>query len=249
MTLYETDVLIVNHFESGNLLHSKWKYNPTTDEFVQAIKEFRPIAERTPFVTSLWNLSNLEFVIPPELQKWVDQFLNVPIVTKKPDVRAAYVVSSNLRAQLSANEIMEKGDAKLVPQFFIDDNYAIRTLYGQTNMVRKKQSKMEPLGFSTGDSSVSFQIEIDADHAETYMKMAHFFYKNKEYLDLIRKKLQTLTFREKEICKFIANGMDNQNIAGKLSISYDTVKTHRKNIFRKLNCHTPMEMAIYSMFL
>lgn len=44
-----------------------------------------------------------------------------------------------------------------------------------------------------------------------------------------------LTKREKEILGHIAGGMTNPEIAKKLFLSVDTIKTHRKNMMRKLN--------------
>ncbi len=43
-----------------------------------------------------------------------------------------------------------------------------------------------------------------------------------------------LTFRETEIVRLIADGMANRDIAEKLFLSIHTVKTHRKNIIKKL---------------
>jgi len=43
-----------------------------------------------------------------------------------------------------------------------------------------------------------------------------------------------LSFRESEIVHLIADGMANKEIAEKLFLSVHTVKTHRKNIIRKL---------------
>jgi len=44
-----------------------------------------------------------------------------------------------------------------------------------------------------------------------------------------------LTRREKEVLELIAEGMTNNEIAGKLFISITTVDTHRKNVMAKLN--------------
>lgn len=44
-----------------------------------------------------------------------------------------------------------------------------------------------------------------------------------------------LTEREKELLKWMAEGTDYKAIAGKAYISYDTVRTHVKNIYRKLH--------------
>lgn len=44
----------------------------------------------------------------------------------------------------------------------------------------------------------------------------------------------TLSTREKEILNFIADEYTNTEIADKLFISVDTVKTHRKNLLEKM---------------
>ena len=47
--------------------------------------------------------------------------------------------------------------------------------------------------------------------------------------------LPPLTKREKEVLTHIAEGLTNTQIAEKLFISIDTVDTHRKNLYTKLN--------------
>ena len=48
-------------------------------------------------------------------------------------------------------------------------------------------------------------------------------------------RIPALTKREKEVLKYIAEGMTNLQISEKLFISVDTVDTHRKNLHTKLN--------------
>ncbi|NWD65969.1 two component system response regulator [Pseudomonas sp. IPO3774] len=48
---------------------------------------------------------------------------------------------------------------------------------------------------------------------------------------------QSLTARERQTLKLIAEGNRNRDIAEKLSISIKTVETHRLNLMRKLNAH------------
>jgi DNA-binding NarL/FixJ family response regulator len=44
-----------------------------------------------------------------------------------------------------------------------------------------------------------------------------------------------LTDREKEVLTCIVNGMSHKMIAAELKISYDTVRSHTKNIYKKLD--------------
>jgi len=57
----------------------------------------------------------------------------------------------------------------------------------------------------------------------------------------------TLTKREKEIIKKIAEEMSNQQIADDLNISLRTVETHRRNIMQKLNVKNAVSLVRYAV--
>ena len=56
----------------------------------------------------------------------------------------------------------------------------------------------------------------------------------------------SLTLRERQVLKQIAEGAGNQTIAVNLSISPKTVETHRLNIMRKLDVHKAVELVHWS---
>lgn len=56
-----------------------------------------------------------------------------------------------------------------------------------------------------------------------------------------------LTQREIEIVKYIAGGFTTPQISENLSISQHTLKTHRKNIFRKTNCRNVADLVNYAI--
>lgn len=59
--------------------------------------------------------------------------------------------------------------------------------------------------------------------------------KSLRYETELQKKLPKLTKREKEVLILIAEGLTNIQISEKLFISIDTVDSHRKNLYTKLN--------------
>lgn len=104
----------------------------------------------------------------------------------------------------------------------------------------------------------------DATHSELMMAMEHVM-TGERYLSpgisekviegyLEGKKLSkgktawdTLTNREREILKLIAEGYKNKGIAKDLCISTKTVEKHRANLMKKLDLHNTAELTAYAM--
>jgi len=59
--------------------------------------------------------------------------------------------------------------------------------------------------------------------------------------------LTLLTDPEREVLQLVAEGKVNSQIAGVLSISVNTVETHRKRIMEKLDLHTTADLVRFAM--
>lgn len=55
-----------------------------------------------------------------------------------------------------------------------------------------------------------------------------------------------MTSREREVIKLIAEGLSNKDIAHRLHLATDTVKSHVHNILKKLALHTRLEIARFA---
>ena len=58
---------------------------------------------------------------------------------------------------------------------------------------------------------------------------------------------ESLTDREKQVLKLVAEGQSNKVIARNLGISDGTVKLHVKAILRKLKVHSRVEAAVLAV--
>lgn len=58
---------------------------------------------------------------------------------------------------------------------------------------------------------------------------------------------RTLTKRESEILRLVAQGLSSRRIAEKLYLSVSTVNTHRANLMQKLNIHDTAGLVRYAM--
>ncbi len=63
----------------------------------------------------------------------------------------------------------------------------------------------------------------------------------------VRTAWETLTQREREILKLIAEGYKNKEIADDLCISVKTVEKHRANLMEKLNLHNAQALTTYAI--
>jgi DNA-binding NarL/FixJ family response regulator len=55
-----------------------------------------------------------------------------------------------------------------------------------------------------------------------------------------------MTAREREIVDLIADGLSNKEIARRLNIATDTVKSHVHNILEKLSLRSRVEVAVHA---
>lgn len=58
---------------------------------------------------------------------------------------------------------------------------------------------------------------------------------------------QELSHREKDIIRLVAHGLANKEIADRLSLSFHTITTYRKNISAKLNIHSTAALTIFAI--
>lgn len=61
---------------------------------------------------------------------------------------------------------------------------------------------------------------------------------------LPKTKFDDLTKRELQILEYISHGYNTRKVAEELFISYETVRTHLKNIYQKLHVHTLVEAIL-----
>lgn len=61
--------------------------------------------------------------------------------------------------------------------------------------------------------------------------------------------LESFTSQEKKVITHISEGLQTKEIASELFISNHTVQTHRKNIYKKMNCNNVSDIVKVSLLL
>ena len=58
---------------------------------------------------------------------------------------------------------------------------------------------------------------------------------------------ESLTYREREVLHFVAEGLTNKEIATRLGIDSQTAETDRSNLMQKLELHTETDLIRFAL--
>jgi two-component system response regulator NreC len=72
-------------------------------------------------------------------------------------------------------------------------------------------------------------------------------FRNRVHSSARQPRLNTLTRREMEILKFLAEGNTVKEIAGTLNLSVKTIEAHKFNLMRKLDIHNKAQLVHYAI--
>jgi len=114
-------------------------------------------------------------------------------------------------------------DRKQEVEFFNAADWTIESEMQLIQRLHELLAMIRPLG-----KSIKLNLTADVSDSDTAL-----FIINKKLTKGCEINAQKLTIREIEILGLIMQGLTNNEIAEKLFISYETVKSHRKNILEK----------------
>lgn len=200
-----------------------------------------------------------------ELGSMANEIPGVIIVHKIPEFTVEYISERGLKYfGVTLEEIREIG-TDYHPRFFNEDDASdyfpkvvamihkndMNELSSYFQQVRKNAGEPWTWHFSTTKIfmrddegmpllSITISLPVDAEqHVTTKLERLleeHIFLRRNQELFL------SLTKREREILKLLAQSFSAAEIAEKLIISIHTVETHRKNLRKKLGITKPYEL-------
>jgi len=207
----------------------------------------------------MWLLENLTFKVSDVTKKWIDENISKPIfkagfIAKNQEGfdQVAFVVGQDVLAYIETMDIFnENSTSGFNPKYFATEKEAISWLSGES---KTKDYKSENLNLSItfkgidDNGKVVFELKEDASKFDgtinlfkTIIEQNHFMRNNVE-------KYSSLTPREKETLKFIVKGYTNEQISKKMSISHNTIRTHRNRIWKKLKIQHLRDCLKFELF-
>ena len=116
----------------------------------------------------------------------------------------------------------------------------IVSMHNKLSVIKKcKDIGIEGYILKDDQVHVADVVKLVVDGKEFYSE------KVKETLEILNKKEQVLTPKEEQIMGLIVQGKSSADIIKELFVSPNTLKTHKKNIFRKLDINSTTELVKY----
>ncbi len=182
-----------------------------------------------------------------------------------------------LPSVVSESEDLNKTIQFLKPDLLILDYYSLNISFSELKVITSKYKNLkvlaitEPLGKNEMNNALKAGVNshlLKECDREEIIEAIEATLKNERFLcgkiasvltsaeEIVSNKSLIKTFsceglsvteREIEIIKYIAEGLSNKQIADKLSLSTHTVNTHRKNIMNKLEVNNTAGIVMYAV--
>ncbi|WP_372643483.1 helix-turn-helix transcriptional regulator [Ancylomarina sp.] len=254
MIVYDSALISVDFNESKGLLLSKWKQaGMSAADFKSELILCRDLCCSLKVQRIIMDQEQFCFIIPNELFVWIEDEINLPAY--RAGVQdLVFVLAQDSKTQLSVMNSLDKADSVFNPKFFHDQQQAIDWITAN----RKNKAIVEPnrppetfepcidISLNPNKTRATIKLELPID------SLPHSLHALKQHMDKINHrrenwtKFSSLTKREQIILKFLVKCFQNQGIANKLFISEKTVKTHRRNIIKKLEARNLIDLYKYA---
>lgn len=249
MEIFNSDTASISYFKDIQLTRTSWKNCNTADEFMTIISQVQGFYELLLPQRTLWDQSRFNFYIPPGLQIWTEENINIPAQKLNVIEKVSFIVSKDAMSQMSVNKIFDETTSEFAPRYFVDGGESMAWL--QTPLKNQDQIVIEPPKIvidKLGDK-VRFSVEIETEEFNEYFHLFSKLWKARRLSLELTERFLALTQQERAISKLLIKGKSNEDISETFSISPYTVHTHRKNIYRKLGCNRVEDLMKYNMIV
>lgn len=190
------------------------------------------------------------------------------MVAKVQIVEDDFIVATDIKQMLVSAGFQVTGIAnnyskglrqfkRIIPDLIICDIFLGEEKTGIDFIKNSRKTKIVPVIYLTGltdDATVEKALETSPDSYLTKPFSEHQLLVSVQRIltssgqaKLLIEKKPEPTKREQDIIRCIANGCSSREIAELLGLSFETIQTHRKRIFKKLNVHSSAEMVALSL--
>ena len=249
MEIYQSELLHIEYVSELDMMIQNWSdHQLSPEDFQREALSYIDLLSKVKPRKVLWDHRNFSFQIPDPLFQWIEESINISGKNWGVD-HLAFVLSRDLYHQITLLEPLKQKESAFHPHYFISREKAIHWL--KVNPPEKADSPdfTENVYHYTIDvinsdeKSLAIKFEGNEQYVSGQLKKLMAEY---DFVQRNRKKFLSLTKQQVKILMYLAKGYTNPLIAEAFFISIETVKTHRKNIKRKLEVKTDAALFEYA---
>lgn len=246
--IYCGKYLTVRHNQEKSLFIQSWNPSPKNiEDFQLEMLEYVKLYKKFSPKNTLWLQKNFSLIIDDELKNWIEINVNIPCF-EYGNRKCAFVVGKDVLAHLQTIDAFEKTNSCIMPRHFAEEKEAIKWLEN-TEKQEKYTANSDSILYDGLDDDGNIILKIPTKNIKETLKNVHKSVEQESFADKNLEKAQLLTKREIEILKLMSQDKEYQDIADILFISPHTLRTHLKNIKKKLSFNSEKEVKIFSKFL
>ncbi|HCN51321.1 MAG TPA: hypothetical protein DIT10_19905 [Chryseobacterium sp.] len=249
--LFKSEDLEMYYDENRDIFLGRWNNCDNSEKLISGIKEYKSRFDAIVPEKVVWDLTSMSYCIPQNLQNWILEFLDIPACKRGIDYKVAHILSPDIYAGLSVMNMYTDGKTTFTPHFFTHENVALEWVSSHQVVGVNHEPQAPQLTVQQITDQNKGRLILDVDLAEL-PEYLHEFLKvlnNRKFFSEGIQNFKELTPKEKLVLTLVINGKSNKEIADLFCISCETVKTHRKNLIRKLKCRNIAELMRYQIFL
>ena len=246
--LYTSESFQITHLENINLLKGDFLHCVSSDQYISAISVFKTFYEKTKSPYTLWDNSTFQHCISDKEKDWTNAFLNKPCIDMGFVKKVAIIISPETSGFNELIKIFGKESAGFWPGFYLQEAQAMEWIANKDLLPQDPTPPKITIKEAT-ENKVQLNIEINADELTLMMRQFKNLLSDQNGIKYKYACFQKLTKQERQVLLLVLNGFYNKEIAEKLCLSIETIKTHRKNINQKLECRHLSELYVYKIFL
>ncbi len=249
--LFKSEDLEVYYDESMDVISGKWDNCDSPEKLIRGIKEYKDLFEKIIPEKIIWDLTSMNYCIPQDLQNWILEFLDIPACRHGIDYKVAHILSPDLYAGLSVMNMYTEGKTTFTPHFFSHENIAMDWVTKKKTSPINHEPKPPRLTIEqlTEESIGRLILDVDLEELSGYLHEVVKVLNNRNFFSEGIHRFIELTPKEKVVLASVIHGKSSKEISDIFSISCETVKTHRRNLLRKLKCKNMNELMRYQIFL
>lgn len=238
MIVYQGPYLTIHFEKENNRFTQHWSIPPNTiDSFKKEMLVYTTFYERYKPSQTVWIQKNFTLQLNQTDFKWIEENVNIPCA-KYGNKKAAFIVGEDVLAHLSVMDSFEKEKSIINVSHFASEEDAVNWLNEiPTDPLENIKTKITYEGIDEDGNSI-LKIKRPSNDIVNTIKSFKDLIEENEFFKKNMEIYSSLTKREKEILIFYSKGKSPKQISEELFLSIQTVRTHWRNIKRKLNIKT-----------